>query len=55
MGLRAYDGAGGDRFFFYLRYIMLHCSPFAAESAGEGEQGVYNYQEADQVVLDHDC
>jgi hypothetical protein len=39
---------------FYLRYIMRHCSPPAADSAGDGEQGVYNYQADDQVVLGND-
>ena len=49
------DDKGGDvSDVFYLRYIVLHCSSSAADSAGEGEQGVYNYQHADQVVLGND-
>ena len=37
---------GEDRLrLFYLRYIMLHCSPSEAEAAGKREQGLYGKHE----------
>ena len=36
---------------FYLRYIMLHCSPSDAGSRGEREQGLYGEQQADDEAV----